>query len=81
MSIALKLMGICVVRIVTVVYMTIINYDVAIHSPPRRASRGGVLSAPLKSSLPPHLVTSLLEDHLARPDGRRECLWQSKVIA
>jgi hypothetical protein len=81
MSTALKLMCIRVVRIVTVVYMTIINSDVAIRSHPRRASRGGVLSAPLKSSLPPHLVTSLLEDHLARPDGRRECLWQSKVIA
>ena len=82
MSIALKLMGICSVRIVTVVNMTIINSDVAIRrSSPRHASRGGVLSAPLKSSLPPHLVTSLLEDHLAHPDGRRECLWQSKVIA
>lgn len=81
MSIALKLMGLCVVRIVTVVCMTIINYDVAIRFPPRRASRGGVLSALLKCSLPLHLVTSLLEDHLARPDGRRGCLWQSKIIA
>lgn len=45
--------------------------------------RGGVHSAPLNSCLLlacVHLMTTRPHDRLAQPDGRRECLKQSKIV-
>lgn len=50
---------------------------------PSLFDRGGVRSAPLNSCLLlacVHLVTTLPHDRLAQPDGRRECLKQSKIV-
>ena len=63
--------------------MKAINDDLAAPSLPCRVDReaGFVRLHPI--SLPVssfHLVTSLLGDHHAHPDGRRECLKQSKIV-